>query len=188
MASVLDQLPQSTLSLVGNRLTANPNLPAWGYPDATGNLAPDMSRLQYTYSVDGDPNVRIVDYNRAALGGVTAVLPPRPAKKLDVQSTDKDTSISSSAQPIHYDTSNTNEPQQDQFIENMINSIIAKSISDAASTTKILEQTRGTIAKTQYYRNPNIRDDSNNVVKPNYKIRSFIYFLNDSIYRHIHIN
>jgi hypothetical protein len=83
MASVLDQLPQSTLSLVGNRLTANPNSPAWGYPDATNELAPDLSRLQYTYSVDGNPNVRIVDYNRTALGGVTAVRPPAQLDELD---------------------------------------------------------------------------------------------------------
>ena len=83
MASVLDQLPQSTLSLVGNRLTANPNSPAWGYPDATGELAPDLSSLQYTYSVDGDPNVRIVDYNRTALGGVTAVKSPAILDELD---------------------------------------------------------------------------------------------------------
>jgi hypothetical protein len=83
MASVLDQLPQSTLSLVGNRLTANPNSPAWGYPDATGELAPDLSRLQYTYSVDGNPNVRIQDYNRAALGGVTTVRPPARLDELD---------------------------------------------------------------------------------------------------------
>ena len=52
--------------------------------------------------------------------------------------------------------------------------IMSISISDATSTTKILEQTRGTIAKTQYYRNPNIRDGSNNVVKPNYKNRYII--------------
>ena len=83
MASVLDQLPDSTLSLVGNRLTANPNSPAWGYPDVTGELAPDLSRLQYVYSVDGNPNVRIVDYNRAALGGVTAVKPPAQLDELD---------------------------------------------------------------------------------------------------------
>lgn len=83
MASVLDQLPQSTLSLVGNGLTANPNSPAWGYPDASGELAPDLSSLQYTYSVDGDPNVRIEDYNRAALGGVTAVRPPASLDELD---------------------------------------------------------------------------------------------------------
>jgi hypothetical protein len=76
MASVLDQLPDSTLSLVGNGLTANQSQPAWGYPDPTGELSPALSRLQYTYSVDGDPNTRIVDYNRAALGGVTAVRPP----------------------------------------------------------------------------------------------------------------
>lgn len=83
MASVLDQLPVSTLSLVGNNLTANPNSPAWGYPDASGELAPDLSSLQYTYSVDGDPNVRIEDYNRAALGGVTAVRPPASLDELD---------------------------------------------------------------------------------------------------------
>ena len=58
-------------------------------------------------------------------------------------------------------------PLQNQFINKIINNIIAKSIADATSTTIILEQTRGTIAKTQYYKNPNIRDDSNNVVKPN---------------------
>jgi len=83
MASVLDQLPQSTLSLEGNRLAANPNSPSWGYPDNTGELAPDLSRLQYTYSVDGDPNVRIQDFNRASLGGVTAVRPPARLDELD---------------------------------------------------------------------------------------------------------
>jgi hypothetical protein len=83
MASVLDQLPVSTLSLVGNNLTANPQSPAWGYPDASGELAPDLSSLQYTYSVDGDPNVRIEDYNRAALGGVTSVRQPAILDELD---------------------------------------------------------------------------------------------------------
>jgi len=83
MASVLDQLPQSTLSLVGNRLTANPNSPAWGYPDATGQLDPALSKLQNTYSVDGNPNVRIKDFNRAALGGVTAVRTPATLDELD---------------------------------------------------------------------------------------------------------
>ena len=87
MASVLDQLPASTLSLVGNRLTANPTQPAWGYPEASreavNELDPSLSRLQYTYSVDGNPNVRIVDYNRAALGGVTAVRPPARLDELD---------------------------------------------------------------------------------------------------------
>lgn len=83
MASVLDQLPQSTLSLVGNNLTANPNSPAWGYPDVTGELAPDLSKLQYTYSVDGNPNVRIEDFNRAAFGGATTVKPPAILDELD---------------------------------------------------------------------------------------------------------
>ncbi len=83
MASVLDQLPLSTLSLQGNGLTANPNSPAWGYPDVTGELAPDLSSLQYTYSVDGNPNVRIEDYNRVALGGSTTVRPPASLDELD---------------------------------------------------------------------------------------------------------
>jgi hypothetical protein len=90
MASVLDQLPASTLSLVGNNLTANPNSAAWGYPDSTNQLQPDLSALQYTYSVDsysqytGKPNdLRIVDYNRAALGGVTTVRPPAQLDELD---------------------------------------------------------------------------------------------------------
>lgn len=83
MASVLDQLPVSTLSLQGNRLVANPNSPAWGYPDASGDLDPELSSLQYTYSVDGDPNVRIQDFNRVALGGSTTVRPPASLDELD---------------------------------------------------------------------------------------------------------
>jgi len=83
MASVLDQLPQSTLSLQGNGFDPQPNLASWGYPDSTGELEPDLSRLQYTYSVDGDPNVRIEDFNRAALGGVTTVRPPASLDELD---------------------------------------------------------------------------------------------------------
>ena len=83
MASVLDQLPVSTFSLPGNRLRANPNQPAWGYKDNTGNLDPALSKLQYTYSVDGIPNVRIKDFNRAALGGVTSVKPPAILDELD---------------------------------------------------------------------------------------------------------
>ena len=83
MASVLDQLPNSTLSLQGNGLTANPNSAAWGYPDATNQLQPELSSLQYTYSVDGNPNVRLVDYNRAALGGVTSVRQPATLDELD---------------------------------------------------------------------------------------------------------
>ena len=87
MASVLNQLPQSTLSLQGNRLTANPNSPAWGYPSTSpsgiGSLDPALSNLQNTYSVDGNPNVRIVDFNRAALGGATSVRTPSRLDELD---------------------------------------------------------------------------------------------------------
>ena len=83
MASVLDQLPNSTLSLVGNGFNAQPNSPAWGYPDNTGELDPALSKLQYTYSVDGDPNTHIADFNRAALGGSTVVKQPANLDELD---------------------------------------------------------------------------------------------------------
>lgn len=83
MASVLDQLPNSNLSLLGNNFNPSPNSPAWGYPDATANLDPAQSKLQNVYSVDGNPNVRIKDFNRAALGGVTTVRPPARLDELD---------------------------------------------------------------------------------------------------------
>jgi hypothetical protein len=83
MSSVLSQLSTSTLSLPGNGLTATPTQPAWGYPDSSGDLLPEHSSLQDTYSVDGNPNVRIVDFNRAALGGVTSVRPPASLDELD---------------------------------------------------------------------------------------------------------
>jgi hypothetical protein len=87
MASVLDQLPQSTLSLQGNNFNPSPSQPSWGYksniPNNPGGLEPDLSQLQYTYSVDGSPDVRIVDFNRAALGGVTRVTAPSRLDELD---------------------------------------------------------------------------------------------------------
>lgn len=83
MASVLDQLPQSTLSLVGNGFNAQPNSPAWGYQSPLNTLDPALSELQDTYSVDGIPNERIVDFNRQSLGGVTAVRPPAILDELD---------------------------------------------------------------------------------------------------------
>jgi len=83
MASVLDQRNTSNLSLQGNRFNPRPSLADWGYPDATGQLQPNLSKLHLTYSVDGIPNVRIQDYNRAALGGVTTVRPPSLLDELD---------------------------------------------------------------------------------------------------------
>ena len=84
MASVLDQLPDSTLSLEGNGFfNAQPNNPSWGYLSPVSTLDPALSELQYTYSVDGNPNVRIVDFNRAALGGVTTVKAPARLDELD---------------------------------------------------------------------------------------------------------
>jgi len=83
MASVLDQLTKSTLSLQGNGFNPQNNQPSWGYPDLTSELDPALSKLQYVYSVDGNPNVRIVDFNRASLGGVTSVRPPARLDELD---------------------------------------------------------------------------------------------------------
>jgi hypothetical protein len=81
--SVLDQLPKSNFSLEGNNFIPQRATPDWGYPDTTGQLDPSLSRLQYTYSVDGDPTVRIKDYNRKAFGGVTTVRPPSNLDELD---------------------------------------------------------------------------------------------------------
>jgi hypothetical protein len=81
--AIIDQLSESTLSLVGNGFNTQVNQPAWGYVDSTGQLDPALSKLQNTYSVDGDPNVRIQDFNRAALGGVTSVRTPATLDELD---------------------------------------------------------------------------------------------------------
>jgi hypothetical protein len=83
MASVLDQLPNSNFSLVGNGFNAQPTQPAWGYQAPGGGLDPALSQLQNTYSVNGNPNERIVDFNRAALGGVTTVKAPARLDELD---------------------------------------------------------------------------------------------------------
>ena len=85
MASVLDQLPNSLYSLQGNGFNPSQNSPAWGYQAPTSNntLDPALSQLQYTYSVDGNPNEQIVDFNRQALGGVTSVRPPASLDELD---------------------------------------------------------------------------------------------------------
>lgn len=73
MADIVNQQTTSALALQRNNLTAIPTQPSWGFPDSTGPnaLNPSASKLQNTYSVDGIPNVRIVDFNRAALNGST---------------------------------------------------------------------------------------------------------------------
>jgi len=67
---VINQLNTSTLSLQGNRITAVPTQPAWGYIDSTANLDPAASKLQNTYSVNSIPPVRLKDFN---INGVTTV-------------------------------------------------------------------------------------------------------------------
>jgi hypothetical protein len=89
MSSVLNQLPNSRLSLEGNSLTATPSPfnttnPSWGYSDSSIIPNPADSKLQNTYSVDGNPNERIIDFNRQALGGVSAVKAPSNLDELDI--------------------------------------------------------------------------------------------------------
>ena len=72
MASVLDQLSTSTLSLQGNGLNPNPQSPSWGYVDSTNQLDPALSNLQNTYSVDSIPNVRLKDFNKNGVSTVKA--------------------------------------------------------------------------------------------------------------------
>lgn len=80
---VINQLPISTLSLDGNGFSVQRNSPAWGYANGTGQLNPALSTLQYTYSVDGNPNTKIVDFNRLALGGITTIKVPSMLDELD---------------------------------------------------------------------------------------------------------
>jgi hypothetical protein len=78
--SLLNKLNQKTktgepnnLSLVGNNFNPQTKSPAFGYVDSTNNLNPRLSRLHNTYSVDGIPKIRIVDFNKSPY---KSVLPP----------------------------------------------------------------------------------------------------------------
>ena len=73
MADIVNQSTTSTLALQANNLSATQQNSSWGFPDTSGPLAlrPNLSKLHLTYSIDGKPNVRIVDFNRRALGGST---------------------------------------------------------------------------------------------------------------------
>ena len=80
---IIDQPSRSTLSLQGGNIPVPPQQQsAWGFPDSTGPnaLIPDNSKLHLNYSVDGAPNVRIVDFNRRALGGSTTAGLMTPSK------------------------------------------------------------------------------------------------------------
>lgn len=81
--ALLDQLPKSTLSLRGNKFNPSPGQADFGFPDVTGELAPELSRLHDQYSVNGEPRLRIVDYNRSALGGLTRLQTPTTLDELD---------------------------------------------------------------------------------------------------------
>jgi len=62
--SLQDKLANSTLSLQGNGFNPQRANPAFGYVDASNSLDPKLSRLQNTYDVNSNPNVRIVDFNK----------------------------------------------------------------------------------------------------------------------------
>lgn len=85
--SVLDQLPDSTLSLVGNGFNTGPGQNGWGYPASTpyapADLLPEVSKLHNEYSVNGVPRVYLADFNRLALGGATTVKTPSTLDELD---------------------------------------------------------------------------------------------------------
>jgi hypothetical protein len=83
MASVLDQLPNSWLSLQGNGFNPQPNSPAWGFLNPGGTLIPELSKLHDHYSVDGIPNERIVDFNGIANQGLSLLSPPSIKDELD---------------------------------------------------------------------------------------------------------
>lgn len=79
---VIDQLPRSTLSLQGNGFNPQQQQPAWGYIDASANLDPAASKLQNTYSVDSNPNIRLKDFNP---NGVTTVKQESILDELDTR-------------------------------------------------------------------------------------------------------
>ena len=82
--SLIDKIKLSTLSLEGNKFLVNRGTPAWGYTNKLINdLTPALSRLHLTYSVDGNPFMRIEDFNRQALGGITTVIAPSQLDDLD---------------------------------------------------------------------------------------------------------
>jgi hypothetical protein len=105
MASVLNQLPNSRLSLDGNGIPAvstpfSTNTPSWGFAHApTLYPIPDPhdSQLHYEfarrrlvidaepgYSVDGTPKTEhIVDFNMQANGGLTRLPFPSKLDELD---------------------------------------------------------------------------------------------------------
>jgi hypothetical protein len=89
MASVLDQLPNSRLSLQGNGFNAQPNSPAWGFLSPGGTLNPKLSELHFFpptdpgYSVTGIPNERIVDFNGVANQGLSLLGTPAQLDELD---------------------------------------------------------------------------------------------------------
>lgn len=81
--ALVDQLAKSKLSLAGNGFNPKISQPDFGFVDSAGGLDLKQSKLHNFYSVDGNPNVRIRDYNRLALGGSTTVKPPTQLDELD---------------------------------------------------------------------------------------------------------
>jgi len=81
--AIIDQLENSLYSLQGNGLNPRPSQPGWGFLGAANTLDPKLSEMQNTYSVDGDPNVRVIDFNRQANQGLTLLPTPSQIDELD---------------------------------------------------------------------------------------------------------
>jgi hypothetical protein len=80
MASVLDQLENSNYSLQGNGFNPSPYSSNWGYVSPDSGLEPGRSNLHLVYSVDGNPNVSLYNFNR---DGSSFVAPPSLLDELD---------------------------------------------------------------------------------------------------------
>jgi hypothetical protein len=78
--ALIDLLKTSNYSLAGNGFDPKPNSSAWGYTDPTNNLDPAVSKLHNTYDVDGNPIIKIVDFNK---NGVTTVKAQSGLDELD---------------------------------------------------------------------------------------------------------
>jgi hypothetical protein len=94
--ALLDKLAESKLSLRGNNFNPQSQQASFGFSffPPPNSLDPAQSRLHYNaYSILGydekyregglATTMKVYDFNRAALGGVTAVRPPSQLDELD---------------------------------------------------------------------------------------------------------
>ena len=70
--AIIDQSNNSKLGLIRNGFNPQPGNAAWGYADPTANLDPAVSKLQNTYSVDSNPQIRLKDFNKNGISTIRA--------------------------------------------------------------------------------------------------------------------